>query len=312
MNTTETLAVLSAALCVAGGLWLVCTRDDALRRARLMLAEGGCPPLAPPGWAQWQSCAGHVRSALERGREQAAKRLGVPLGPEVLCLPAGLLMGLLAHSPFPPLAGAVAMPLLGRRLRARQRRLEDEQWQELVMTLCATVAGDLRAGRPPDAALADAVERLRGTEGPGGPQDAEWVSRLLAAVRFGGDVPAALRQAARRLGAHGLAAVAACWEVATVGGAGLADGLDRVAAALRAERDQLEELRAMLAGPRSTAVLLALLPLFGLVLGWAMGAQPLLILLHTPAGLICLAVGMGLEWLGMQWTSTIVRAAERG
>ncbi|MBV9023800.1 MAG: type II secretion system F family protein [Streptomycetaceae bacterium] len=311
MITAEPLTVLSAVLFAVGGLWLLCSRDEALRRARLMFADGDWPPLAPLGWERWQSYAGHARAVLERGWKQAEERLGAPLGLEALCLPAGLFLGLLTHSPLPPFAGAVAMPLLGRRLRARKRRSEDERWQEVVITLCATVAGDLRAGRPPDAALADAVERLRGAESPGGLQAAECVSRLLAAARFGGDVPAALRQSACRPGAYGLAAVAACWEVATVGGAGLADGLDRVAAALRAEREQLDELRAMLAGPRSTAVLLALLPVFGLVLGWTMGAQPLRILLHTPGGLICLTAGVGLEWLGMQWTSAIARAAER-
>ncbi|MCQ4081155.1 type II secretion system F family protein [Streptomyces sp. RB6PN25] len=312
MNTAETLAVLSAALCVAGGLWSLCTTDEALRRARLMFADCGRPPVGPPGWARWQSYAGQARAVLERGRKQAAHRLGVPVGPEVLCLPAGLLLGLLTHSPLPPLAGAVAMPLLGRQLRAQHRRSENERWQESVITLCTAVAGDLRAGRPPDAALADAVERMREARGFGDPQAGECMSRLLAAARFGGDVPAALRQAARRPGAYGLAAAAACWEVATVGGAGLADGLDRVAAALRAERDQLEELRAALAGPRSTAAMLALLPVFGLVLGWTMGAQPLRVLLHTPSGQVCLAVGVVLEGLGLLWTSSIARAAEKG
>ncbi len=68
------------------------------------------------------------------------------------------------------------------------------------------------------------------------------------------------------------------------GGAGLAAALDRVAAALRAEADQRDDLRAQLAGPRSTAVLLALLPVFGLVLGAGLGAHPSAVLLHTPPG----------------------------
>ncbi|MGH3325873.1 MAG: type II secretion system F family protein, partial [Streptomyces sp.] len=102
----------------------------------------------------------------------------------------------------------------------------------------------------------------------------------------------------------------ACWQVAVEGGAGLAEGLDRVAGALRAERDQREELRAQLAGPRSTAVVLALLPGFGLLLGGAMGAGPLRVLLHSPAGLVCLVVGGLLEWAGLAWVARLVRTAE--
>jgi tight adherence protein B len=100
--------------------------------------------------------------------------------------------------------------------------------------------------------------------------------------------------------------------VAVDGGAGLAAALDRVAAALRAEADQREDLRAQLAGPRSTAVLLALLPLFGLVLGTGLGAHPGAVLLHTPAGLACLAAGAALEWAGLAWTARIIRVAEGG
>jgi tight adherence protein B len=83
-----------------------------------------------------------------------------------------------------------------------------------------------------------------------------------------------------------------------------------VAAALRSEADQREDLRAQLAGPRSTAVLLALLPLFGLVLGTGLGADPAGVLLHTRVGLACLAAGVLLEWAGLAWTARIIRTAE--
>jgi tight adherence protein B len=157
--------------------------------------------------------------------------------------------------------------------------------------------------------MAGAVERAGW---PDSPELAEAATLLLAASRFGGDIPAALREAAGMRGAEGLAGAAACWQVAVDGGAGLANGLDRVAAALRAEHDQREDLGAQLAGPRSTAVMLALLPAFGVVLGTAMGAHPLRVLLHTSAGLGCLAGGVLLEWAGLLWTARIVRSAEEG
>ena len=91
-------------------------------------------------------------------------------------------------------------------------------------------------------------------------------------------------------------------------GAGLAAGLDRVAAALGAERDQRENLRTKLAGPRATVVVLALLPVVGLVMGSALGADPLGVLLHTPAGLGCLLVGCLLEWVGFVWSARVTRS----
>jgi tight adherence protein B len=133
---------------------------------------------------------------------------------------------------------------------------------------------------------------------------------VLAAARFGGDVPGALAVAARQPGAEGLLGLAACWRVAVDQGAGLAAGLDRLEAALRAERDQRADLRAQLAGPRSTAVMLAGLPVLGLALGTALGADPLHVLLHTGAGLACLLVGGLLEGLGMWWAMRIVKGAE--
>ena len=58
--------------------------------------------------------------------------------------------------------GAVAVPCLARRSRRREARIAREGRQEAVAGLCAVLAGDLRAGRPPEAVLTEAVERLRG------------------------------------------------------------------------------------------------------------------------------------------------------
>ena len=124
-------------------------------------------------------------------------------------------------------------------------------------------------------------------------------------------MPGALGLASREPGAEGLAAVAACWRVSVDGGAGLASGLDRVEGALRAERDRQEALRAQLAGARSTAVVLALLPLVGLLIGTGLGADPLRVLLHTPVGWGCLVAGAVLESLGLLWCRRIVREGER-
>ncbi|MYU66461.1 hypothetical protein GTY91_27835, partial [Streptomyces sp. SID69] len=120
----------------------------------------------------------------------------------------------------------------------------------------------------------------------------------------------ALAVAARQPGAEGLLGLAACWRVAVDQGAGLAAGLDRLDGALRAERDQRADLRAQLAGARATAVLLAALPVLGLLLGAAMGAAPLRVLLHSGPGLGCLLIGAVFEAAGLWWSARIVRGAE--
>ncbi|MET9955175.1 type II secretion system F family protein [Streptomyces sp. NPDC006339] len=275
----------AVALCVVAALWWTAERERAARRARTVLAlpGGAAVSLRPAVTGRWWEAV--------RGR------------PEWLCLPVAGALALLGSSPLPLLAGAAAVPLVGRRLRAARGGREREARADRVVALCGAVAGELRAGRQPAQALSFAA---RTTGALGGEEAA-----VLAAARFGGDVPEALRRAGRQEGAEGLAGLAACWQVAVDGGAGLAAGLDRLEAAVRAHRDQRERLRAQLAGAWATVAVLAVLPLAGLGLGAALGARPLWVLLHTPAGLGCLAVGGVLEALGLWWAARIVRAGER-
>lgn len=291
-DAVYTGSVCAAAVCLGALAWLTGGPGEGVRRARLLCA-GGTGAVPRRGEA-----GGPVVEAVVR----TVRRLAARVGRAGWCLVGGAVLALWGESVLPLLAGAAAVPLLGRRLRRRERRRAGEAREAAVIDLCSAVAGELRAGRTPERALL--------TVGMSGFGDGG--AAVLAAARFGGDVPEALRQAARQEGADGLIGVAACWQVAVDGGAGLADGLDRVAGALRAERDQREELRAQLAGPRSTALVLALLPVFGLLLGGAMGAQPLRVLLHSPAGWGCLTAAGLLEWAGLAWVSRIVRTAERG
>lgn len=289
--SSHTVGLLAVVLCAA--LWARSNRGLSAR-TKLVLTTGG--DLASrernrPGRLRWWNTARRLKG-----------RLAPMLGPHWWCVPGGMALGLLARSALPLIAGLVAVPLLGRRLRAREAVRAAERTEGAVIDLCAAVAGELRAGLLPTGALLSTGARELGEGG----------ATVLAAARYGGDVPAALRAVSRLPGAEGLRGAAACWQVAADGGTGLADGLERVAAALRAERDQREELRAQLAGPRSTALVLAVLPAFGLLLGGAMGADPLRVLFHSPAGLGCLVAGAVLEGAGLAWVARLVRVAEHG
>ncbi|MFD7662892.1 type II secretion system F family protein [Streptomyces sp. NPDC059788] len=329
-TAVATVPVCAAVLCAGAAVWLSGGRGGNARRARLLFVEGeqagpeirdrGREPARPDGeagelrlrrmpqqaahWATWAAWTVY-RAVCRAGRGSGGSRRGKGGGDarfpqELWCLPGGIALGVMGGSVVPVVAAVVALFLVRRWLRARERVRERERRGAAVIELCEAVAGELRAGRQPGQALVAA----------GAPGFGEAGAAVVAAARFGGEVPPALRAAARLPGAEGLAGVAACWQAAVDGGAGLAAGLERIATGLRARRDQRNDLRAELAGPRATAVMLALLPAGGLAIGSALGADPLRVLLHTPAGWACLLVGGLLEWGGVAWTARIIAAAE--
>jgi len=102
--------------------------------------------------------------------------------------------------------------------------------------------------------------------------------------------------------------MAACWEVAERSGAGLAAALDRLAVGLQAELEVAAEIDSQLAGSRATARLLAVLPVVALVMGEALGADPLHVLFSTGYGWVCLVVGGGLSLLGFRWVEHQIRS----
>lgn len=281
------LPVGAAMACAGAAAWLMGGGDSGARRARLLCAGGGVVATGPPPWeracVEWRRLRGRLRA-------------------EGWSLVAGLAIAVLGASVVPLLLGAVGVPLLRRVRLTGEARRGRERRGDAVIALCGALAGEVRAGRQPGEAL------LRAARDSGGLGEAQSV--VLAAARFGGDVPGALTDAARQPGADGLVGLAACWRVAVDRGAGLAAGLDRLEGALRAERDQRCDLRAQLAGSRSTAVMLAGLPVLGLLLGAGLGADPLRVLLHSGPGLGCLLVGGALEGVGLWWAMRIVRGAE--
>lgn len=66
---------------------------------------------------------------------------------------------------------------------------------------------------------------------------------------------------------------------------------------------------ATLQGPQATAVILSLLPLAGIAMGTAMGADPLGLLLGGGMGGLLLVVGTGLAATGFVWSRHIIRRA---
>ncbi|WP_165959308.1 type II secretion system F family protein, partial [Actinomadura sp. KC345] len=181
-------------------------------------------------------------------------------------------------------------PLLFVKARAeaiRERRSRPHRWRASVIELCDAMAAELAAGRTPEEAFTAAATVL----------DPHISKELLDLPRPPPDHLGEL--AASRPGAEGLRLLAACWRVGSERGGTLATVLDGLAAALRDEEAQRQDVSVQLAGPRATARLLAALPLLGLLMAAAMGAHPISFLCGTLPGAACLIAGTTLNLTGL-------------
>ena len=247
------------------------------------------------GWA-----AAAAGLAVARGGDGALRLAGfqpaapsptVPVSPAAaLAVVAALLVG------GPVAAGLAALAtLVARRLdRARQAAAAGRQERAAALDALTMLSADLRAGRT-------AADAFTAAAGIACGESAAALAAAAAAARLGGDVPATLCRE-RSAVADALRALAACWRVCSEAGSGLAVAVERLEEGLRTAEMQRLAVEAELAGPRATAQLLAVLPLVGVALAAGLGAHPLDLLLGTPIGLGCLAVGLGLDGLGVVWT----------
>jgi tight adherence protein B len=264
----------------------------------LVLAAGATLAWPPAGaasrlWALAPAPTGRTRGASSRV-------------PAVVPVLAGLLLaGLVAG-----VGGAVAAVVLGAvLLRGRRARRAERARTETTAGLAeglAAFAGELRAGHPPASAAA-AAGRDAGTAAR------RALARVEATARLGGDVPAALREQAATdpfAGPH-LRRLADAWSLADRHGIGLAALAEAVAEDLRARARFAGRLGAQLAGPRTTAAVLAALPGVGLVLGQLVGAHPLGVLTGTGVGQVLLVVGAALVAAGLEWSRRLTAGVLR-
>ena len=154
----------------------------------------------------------------------------------------------------PPPAGR-----LRRRELARRRNRE-------AATLCSAVASELRAGMLPAAALAAAAEEL--------PLLRPQLVQAARAAGRGASMAAELEIAAAELGCARLSVAAAVFASAEVSGSGVADVLDRVGRGLVCDDEAAAELDALAAGPRATALVLAVLPVVAVAFATVLGLSP--------------------------------------
>ncbi len=196
-------------------------------------------------------------------------------------------------------AGLAAFTAVNRwQARARRRRTVSAMTNLAEALQC--LLGELQAGAHPAlAAESTAVD----AGGPG----REVMATIAATERLGGDVHHALDRAAseRPELATELRALAGAWQLAARHGLPLAEVVAAVHRELAHRLRFVSQVHAKMAGPRSSALVLAGLPLVGVLLGEAMGAHPLHVLLHTGLGSVLLMLGVGLTCAGIGLTARL-------
>ena len=191
-----------------------------------------------------------------------------------------------------------------RRRRATNRA--DADVASTAGELAAAVSrmsDELAAGAHPAAALAGISAD--------GPRARDVLGPAAAASRLGDDVPHALRNGAGRRPEvrADVDRLAAAWALADRHGVPLAELLRGTQADLRWRVQFTGRVRAELAGPRSTALVLTALPALGLALGQLVGAEPLAVLRTGLLGQGLLVTGVALGAGGMAWSEAIMRSA---
>lgn len=241
----------------------------------LLAGAAACPPPAPSARIAPRSLA-------------VPPRVAIPLGIGAVVLAAlafdraSLVIALAMGA-----ATVVWVADTQRRARAASKRTE------AVATFLGHLGTNVEAGAPLHAALERAAEHA--------PREiARDVAHLIHHVTTGAPLAAETDEFAR---------IAPLFALSASRGV----PLSRLVAAARDDIDHARRHRATtnaaLAGPKTTAVVLALLPFAGLLMGAAMGANPLALLTGGGLGGVLLTVGTALVCAGVIVSQHIIQGA---
>jgi tight adherence protein B len=236
------------------------------------------------------------RHRLETLRHVAPARRRVPVTPIAACAA----LALVCVVPVMVIAAAAIVGSTVVLRRRRQFHLRRRAAESVALQAALDVlVGELRVGAHPvtafEVATAEADSAI-----------AAPLRAVAARARLGADVAAGLRSVARRspMPAH-WERLAVYWQLAQTHGLAIATLMQA------AQRDIVERERfsarvtAGMAGARTTAAVLAVLPVLGVGLGHLIGADPAGFLLARGAGGWLLVIGVTLACVGLLWSDWI-------
>ncbi|MGN6522769.1 MAG: type II secretion system F family protein [Actinomycetes bacterium] len=209
--------------------------------------------------------------------------------------------------------GALAL-LLGRISGQRRQRCQPAA----LAAACHALAAELDAGSPPPVALAAVAAESEGAlrealvalladagdDRPGGSGSGSgWDSGRNSDSDWDSDTDRGRDRDSDRA----LTALRVVWVASASSGSGLTSVLRQLATALQDDLRLEAEVRAALAGVKSSAVVVAALPAVGLLLGALLGGSPVSFLVGTPVGWGCAGLGGLLEAAGLCWLRALLR-----
>jgi tight adherence protein B len=248
----------------------------------------------PPGPARRR-----LRSLRSARRPSRTWRLPRPSAVTSICV-AATAGWLVADLPGAVAAALLTLTLL-RRWRARTDLRRSLTATEALAEAVHSLVAALRAGAHPahaaDMAASDAH-----------PAAAAPMRAISATARLDGDIHRALSMTPSPTPAV-LARIARAWSMAQRHGLPLADVLDAAGRDLEQRLRFSKQVTARMAGPRASASVLALLPLLGIAMGEAMGANPIQVLTTTGPGHALLLVGVALQCAGTTWCARLTTQA---
>lgn len=195
-------------------------------------------------------------------------------------LPAGLAAVL--AGPGGAIAAGVLTLAWHQEWRAHRRATGDLTKATHTATALRTMVAELRSGAHPVTAAEAAAAVV--------PAIADDLHALATAARLDGE-----------LHAPALPELAEAWTLARRYGLPMADVLDAARRDAEAGLTFARRMRAKLAGPRASAAVLTALPVLCVLIGQAMGADPLAVLTKSTPGQLLLITGSALLWAGTAW-----------
>lgn len=228
------------------------------------------------------------------GPRRRGRALRIPL---VLWL-IGLLVTLaVVAPPGVVVAAAMAAGTVGARMRRSRRKRERAAEAAALEGALDVLVGELRIGAHPVTAFDTAAAETEGNA-------AASLRTVAARARMGADVAGGLRSAAERSALPAYwRRLAVCWELAQSHGLAIATLVHTAQRDIVARERFSTQVNAGMAGARTTATVLAVLPLLGVGLGELIGAQPLRFLFST--GQWLLVIGVALTCSGLAWSDHI-------